>query len=245
MLDAYLKQSDRYMLSLYFCMDNAHAAEKMYDWANVGENNAAWQSGPYLSGGKGGVPIPRTQPYCLRTSDELGFVAGYQFGGTPKTPSNGGIPIGHESKRLKSTEIIPTVTINVQFSILEAYDHRLFKEYCAREAVPDDDRRAKRYNRRPVGSRLKSIEDLTGIPTEPSLENAYLSVSNYRNQLTHEPDWMCGCPVVAFDVYVTCQAIAFNLTKILGLECKEVGARHRISYWSRQMEKFEAGVKFT
>jgi hypothetical protein len=242
--DRYLKHSDGMMLSLFACMDNAHAAEKMFDWANVGKDNPAWVEGPYISGGANGHAISREQPYCLRVSKEFASLVGYQLGPNPKMGKGGGAWIDNDSDRTKSTTIIPTTAVCVQFAILEAYECDEFDAFRTRLGIADDDKRVKRYDRRPIVERMGILADVQTAAVDPCLVNAYKSVANMRNVLTHEPEYLCDSAMVAFDVYGVCQAIAYALAERMDSIGQNEQITHRKPYWAQRVAMFTQETDF-
>jgi hypothetical protein len=233
------------MLSLFRCMDNAHAAEKMYDWSNLGNENLAWATGPYISAPANERQISHTHPYVLRVSESHSLLTGYQLGPKPVISENGGVKLAHDSDLNAPTEIIPTVSVIFQFAILEAFDFDSFSDYTSGKRIDENDFRIKRYDRRPVKDRLDVLRMLTGKSIENNLENAYKSVSAFRNVLTHEPHKLCSDPKVAFDVYSVCQAIAFSLAEILEIDVSTSSISHRVKYWRYRLDAFHEEMTFS
>lgn len=244
MFDSYLRHSDQFMFSLFACMDHAHAAEKLFDAGNLGADNSAWKTGPAISSPSNCPQLSHEHPYCMLMSNSLAKLLFYQV--EPNRPSSkpGAIPIGNDSQRIKSTEIIPTVSVGIQFAILEAFDFDAFNEFKSRNGLVDDLDHVKRYDRRPVGSRMESLFALTDSPEDRCLVNAYKSVSAFRNELVHEPDVLCTSPEVAFDVYSLCQAIAFAIANLLGTNLGTTPFQHRVSYWRQSLDRFTQVAEF-
>lgn len=235
----YFRESDEYMRSLFMCMDNAHAVEKMYSWDNIGIDNPAWKEGPYISSGRRGIPISREQPYVLRISAALSKLIAYQS----SPPSEGKKSFRHKDNSIPANKIIPTVSICMQFALLEDYDRSEFNRYKESNNISDD-KKVKRYDRKPVKERLSIVEELTEKKVGSHLCNAYLSVSNLRNLLTHEPQYLCNSPITAIDYYVTCQAIASVLNRVLGTRPNDAELDRRECFWEHQLHKFDEVIEF-
>jgi len=241
----YIDESDQYMHSLYMCMDNAWAAEKMYDWGNLGDDNPAWKDGPYISAGANSPQIDRSHPYCLRLSSSSSSLAGYQIGPNAEIGEHGGVPAGHERDRIRASAIIPTVAIGMQFSLLEALDIDLFLGWAGINGVDLSAKPAKRYDRRPARSRMETINELSSCPISEKAINAYESVSNFRNKLTHEPAFFCGVPDCAIDVYIVCQAVASSIYGALFGVPEYHKIVHRRAIWSKRLEGFHDVIEFS
>lgn len=232
------------MHSLFMCMDNAWSAEKMYDWDNLGEDNQAWTEGPYISAGANRPQIARSQPYCLRVSTASSMLAGYQIGPQPKFGKNGGVAIGHVRERIKANAIIPTVAICMQFALLEALDKESFFEWATAKCIDLDSKPAKRYDRQPVRSRMEILNALCQLDVSDKCINAYESVSNFRNKLTHEPRFFCDAPECALDIYIVCQAISYNLHQVLHGDCNDNKVLHRKAIWEESLSRFDEVMDF-
>lgn len=232
------------MYSLFMCMDNAWSAEKMYDWNNLGEDNQAWVEGPYISPGANCPQIDRTNPYCLHISKASSFLVGYQIGPRPNFGKNGGVALGHDKERIKANVIIPTVAICMQFALLEALEIDLFNEWAATNMIDLNSQLTRRYDRRPVRSRMETLNALCQSKVSDRCINAYESVSNFRNKLTHEPQFFCGVPECAIDVYIVCQAISYNLHYVLHGDCDNEKLFHRKSIWNERLSRFEKVLGF-
>ena len=240
----YIKESDRYMHSLFICMDNAWSAEKMYDWDNLGDDNQAWAEGPYITAGANCSQIDRSRPYCLHVSAASSMLVGYQIGPQPKFEKNGGVAFGHVRERIKANVIIPTVSICMQFYLLEAFDIESFTKWVAEKGIDLDSKTAKRYDRQPVRSRMEILNALCQLDVSDKCINAYESVSNFRNKLTHEPQFFCGAPEVAIDVYIVCQAISYNLHRVLHDNCDDDKVSHRMAIWNERLSHFDEVMDF-
>lgn len=240
----YIRESDQYMHSLFMCMDNAWSAEKMYDWSNLGEKNKAWVEGPYISAGANRPQIDRTQPYCLRLSSASSRLAGYQIGPQPKVGKDGGVALSSQQERINANVIIPTVAVCMQFALLEALDITLFTDWATRNAIDLNSKPAKRYDRRPARSRMETLNELCQLKISNECINAYESVANFRNKLTHEPQFFCGIPECAIDVYIVCQAVSYSIYQSLHGDCNEEKISHRKSIWSARISRFDTVMDF-
>lgn len=240
----YIKESDQYMHSLFMCMDNAWAAEKMYDWENIGDANDAWVKGPYISAGANCPQIDKSHPYCLRVSPSSSKLMGYQIGPNPIFGKNGGVAIGHDSEMIKANVIIPTVAICMQFALLESVDVDMFSLWAKENNVDLSAGLAKRYDRRPAKSRMETLNSLCSTKVSDQCVNAYESVSNFRNKLIHEPQFFCGSPDCAVDVYVVCQAISYNIHQVLYGDCEDAFILHRKSMWMERINAFDEAIEF-
>lgn len=241
---SYILKSDQYMHSLFMCMDNAWSAEKMYDWSNLGIDNRAWLEGPFISAGANRTEIDRSQPYCLAISNASSVLAGYRIGPNPKIGKNGGVAIGHANQQINANVIIPTVAICMQFALLEDLDIELFTEWAINNGVDLEAKPAKRYDRRPVRSRMETLNALCQLKISEECIKAYESVSNFRNKLTHEPQFFCRVPECAIDVYIVCQAISYNLHLILKGCCNDERISHRKRIWSDRICRFHEVIDF-
>jgi len=237
----YLSESDIYMISLFQCMDNAHAVEKMYSWDNLGKNNIAWKTGPYLSSAANKPKMDHTTPYCLRISTENSELINYIVGPKPSFNKNGGVKFCNMKEMIDSTTIISTVAINMQFALLEAFEFDTFNEYFKTKLITEKVIRT--YNHSPIGKRLEIISTSLGKEVKKELIYAYKSVSNFRNKLTHEPSILCVYPMVALDVFSVCQAIAFYLNQLISEYIPEEKV-YRISLWKEKIERFYEEMDF-
>ena len=226
-------------------MDNAHSAEKMYAWDNMGGNNSAWKTCPYISAGANCEQINRNQPYFLRVSESFSDVLGYQSGPNPPiNEKNGGVALGHRDDRIESTILIPTVTICMQFALLEVFDYDLFDSYKVKNQISDENKYVRRYRRLPVKERMEAINSFSKKTIPKKIINAYVSVSNFRNLLIHEPKLFCKDAFWAMDVYWVCQAIAFSLNKSIGVPEKIKKIEHRIPLWKKRIKFFNEVIKY-
>lgn len=151
----YIKESDQYMISLYSCMDSALAAEKMYSWDNLGEDNPAWSKGPYISAPSNSPQINRSHPYLLRISSSFSNLAAYLIGQHPNIEENGGVDMGNYNGKIEANVLIPTVTICMQFALLEAIDIQLFNRWADENNIDLSANPEKRYSRLPVRLRME------------------------------------------------------------------------------------------
>ncbi len=167
MIENYLDKSGRAMLAACFTFDNARAAEKMADWHCVGEDNEAWKNGPYLSAGANQKQIDHRYPYCFRTSDEFGIVAGIILGPNPPRNKNGGVRIPMPPKDLNESRVEPVIS---KLAIIEQFE--LFKEFLITFDGP--------FNR-------KKCQAWEGLIEEDAL-NLLTELTNRRNELTHDSE---------------------------------------------------------
>lgn len=240
----YIRMSDLYMQSLFQCMDNAWAAEKMYVWSNLGDDNVAWSVGPYISSGANCKQIDRSHPYCLRLSNYSSRLSGYQLGPNPKIENNGGVHVGHVDDLVKANIIIPTVAVGMQFSLLESLDFSLVKNFFLLNKIDSNKGAAKRYDRKPVKDRMQSLNEFCSECIGINYINAYISVSNFRNKLVHEPNIFCVDPFVAMDVYVVCQAVAYEIHRVMYGELESEQLVHRKKFWSHRISMFNDVLDF-
>ncbi|HSH04352.1 MAG TPA: hypothetical protein VLL52_17715 [Anaerolineae bacterium] len=231
--DEYITMSDKHMASLYLCMDIAHAGEKMMDPNNSGENNKAWTEGPYMASPANKEDLNRSYPYILKTGKDNMVLMGYQFGASPPKNDNGGVDINlNESNRLKSTEIIPTTAIFMQFAILEAFEYSAFNRYITKNPItPKQEKQTKDYMRKPTGKRMNLISWLTGNPVSSELKRMYRSISDHRRDLTHKPEVICDSPEGALVMYIVSQYIAYQIAIHLDDDFDKKPYENRLKYW--------------
>ncbi|MES9989497.1 MAG: hypothetical protein ABW077_16445 [Candidatus Thiodiazotropha endolucinida] len=167
-MDKYLDKSGRAMLAAALAFDNARAAEKMADWYCVGEDNVAWKDGPYLSGGANQKQIDHTQPYCFRSSEEFGAVAGIVLGPNPEKAENSGVQIPLPPKDGRESRVEPVIA---KLAIIEQFE--LFKEFLITFDGPVNKKRYKAWEGRVEGDLLVLLSKLT----------------DRRNELTHDSDY--------------------------------------------------------
>ncbi|MCI0557293.1 MAG: hypothetical protein MN733_02270, partial [Nitrososphaera sp.] len=148
--------------------DNARAAEKMADWHCVGEDNVAWKEGPYLSAGANQKQIDRSHPYCFRTSDEFGAVAGIVMGPNPEKSENGGVKIPLPPKDKHESSVEPVIS---KLAIIEQFE--LFKEFLITFDGPFNKKRCEAWEGRVKQELLDWVSELT----------------DRRNELIHESDY--------------------------------------------------------
>lgn len=159
------------MLAAALTYDNARAAEKMADWHCVGEDNVAWKEGPYLSAGANKKQIDRSHPYCFRTSDEFGAIAGIVMGANPGKSENGGVKIPLPPKDKHESRVEPVIA---KLAIIEQFE--LFKEFLITFDGPYNKKRCKAWEGRVEQELLDLVGELT----------------SRRNELTHDSD--CELP---------------------------------------------------
>lgn len=167
-MNDYLDKSGKAMLAACLTYDNARAAEKMADWHCVGEDNVAWKVGPYLSTGANQKQIDRSHPYCFKTSDEFGVVAGIVMGPNPKKSKNGGVKIPLPPRDLHASRVEPVIS---KLAIIEQFE--LFKEFLMTFDGPFSKKRYEAWKDRIEEEVLDLVRKLT----------------NRRNELTHDSDY--------------------------------------------------------
>lgn len=162
-LDEYVDRSGKAMLAGCWTYDNARAAEKMLDWENIGEDNKAWNEGPYLSAGAGQKEIDRVRPYCFRMSEHFSTVANMVMGPPKKGVSKVRLPLPPLNEQKSKVEPVISKLI-----IIEQFE--LFKEFLETFEGPTNRRKSEAWK-----SRLddKVIEDIRNI-------------TDRRNTLTHD-----------------------------------------------------------
>lgn len=197
-------------------MDNAWAAEKMYDWANIGENNDAWKEGPFLSAGSNSPhQISRETPYCLGVSNLYSMLLSYLTSSNPVRNRAGGVYVGKANERMKATSIVSCASVCLQFSLLESFDFDTVEDHFRAHSNSANEIHLKRYCKRPTRSRMESLNFINTNKISQETINAYESISMYRNRLTHEPDFICLQPSIALEIFILCQGIAYNIAQSL------------------------------
>jgi len=164
-MEDYLDKSGKAMLAACLTFDYARAAEKMTDWHCVGEDNDAWEEGPYLSAGANEKQIDRNRPYCLRTSDEFAVAAEIVIGPNPIKSENGGIEAPLPPKDVHESRVEPAIS---KLAIIEQFE--LFKEFLITFDGPFNTKRCKAWEGRIDQEDLSLVNELT----------------NRRNELTHD-----------------------------------------------------------
>jgi hypothetical protein len=115
----YLKIAADRMMNTCHTYDCAKSAEKMMDWDCAGDDNKAWQEGPFLSTGANEPQISHEGPYCLRVRD-FSVAVFNTILEDPKISPNGGIELEFSDKGAEV--LLSELFIVFQFSALEAYD---------------------------------------------------------------------------------------------------------------------------
>lgn len=167
-MDRYLETSGKAMLAAALTYDSARAAEKMTDFHCVGDDNKAWQEGPYLSSGANQKQIDRTHPYCFRSSVEFSTVAGIILGPNPNKAANGGVPIPLPPKDKNESRVEPVIS---KLAIIEQFE--LFKEFLIEFDGPFNKKNCIAWK----GRVEQELLDLT------------LQLTNRRNELTHDSNY--------------------------------------------------------
>lgn len=189
-MNDYLEKSGKAMLAACLTYDNARAAEKMADWHCVGEDNEAWQEGPYLSAGANQKQIDRSHPYCFKTSREFGVVARIVMGPNPERSENGGVKIPLPPKDLHESRVEPVIS---KLAIIEQFE--LFKEFLITFDGPYNKKRCDAWGGRVDQAILDTVRQLT----------------NRRNELTHDSDYKLPSMNEAVDYFYHLRQIAPRL----------------------------------
>lgn len=103
---------------------------------------------------------------------------------------------------------------------------------------------AKRYDKRPVRSRMESLNELCSATISKNHINAYESVSRLRNKLIHEPSVLCHDPLVAVDVYIVCQAISYEINRVMYGDFEDDILGHRKVFWRHRIQIFNDVMDF-
>lgn len=183
----YLNLSTRAICDAVMSFDQARSAEKMMGWEYVGEDNSAWEEGPYLSSGANQKDIDRNHPYCMRSSIYMRAIAGIvldnQFSNTGKTH----IPTSKiKSHQSRVEPIIAKLIMIEQFEI--------FKDFMVSCDGP--------YNK-------KQVEKWVGkLPDDVLSEISRLTLR--RNALTHDIDYELPTMKEAVEFFYTLRFIVTN-----------------------------------
>jgi hypothetical protein len=162
---SYLVRASQSMLDACMLYEHARAAEKMTNPNNVGYDNVAWSSGPYLAAPAGYPEIDRTVPYILRISTETSAVAQIILGNDPNVSMNGGVRLPMRERQKGQSFVEPSIA---KLSIIEQFE--IFKEFLVQFDGPYTKSLAKKW--------------------EGRVEQVYLDAArryaDRRNELTHE-----------------------------------------------------------
>lgn len=192
-MDEYLDKSGRAMLAAALAFDNARAAEKMADWHCVGEGNVAWKEGPYLSAGANQKQIDRTHPYCFRTIDEFGAVAGIVLGPNPEKAEHGGVQIPLPPRDGRESRVEPVIA---KLAIIEQFE--LFKEFLIAFDGPINKKRSKAWEGHVEEDILVLLSKLT----------------DRRNELTHDSGYKLPSMKEAVAYFFQLRQIAPKLKEV-------------------------------
>ena len=145
----YVEAAGKALLAAMSVYDLATASSKMLAFECVGDDNDAWKEGPFLSAGKGEVPIDRSRPYCLAISKEFSVSATLVTGPKPKASANGGVklPISGLGSAEKT---ISKLIIIEQFEI--------FKDFWVKYDGPFNAKQTKKWRGRNVDDVLDRLE---------------------------------------------------------------------------------------
>lgn len=150
--DRYLETSGRALLDAMSVYDLATASSKMTSFGCVGDDNDAWNEGPFLSAGRDEVQIDRSRPYCLRISKEFSVSATLVLGPNPPLSANGGVALPVSGSRSVETTISKLIIIE-QFEI--------FKDFWRKHDGPYNVKQSKKWQGRGFDEVLESLKDLT------------------------------------------------------------------------------------
>jgi len=135
-------------------------------WEYVGEDNSAWEEGPYLASGANQKDIDRSHPYCMRSSIYMRAIAGIvldnQFSDTGKTH------IPTSKLELHQSRVEPIIA---KLIMIEQFE--IFKDFMVSCDGP--------YNKKQV------VKWVGKLPDEILSEISRLTLR--RNSLTHDIDY--------------------------------------------------------
>lgn len=120
--------------------------------------------------------------------------------------------MGNGNDMLKSTVIIPTSSIIIQFSLLEDFEYMIINEYFNIKNITV---RKNKYERLPVSKRLDMLEQLENRKFIHNIKRAYKALSDYRNKIAHEKEYYCDVPQYAFNYFFLCNAVAYYLNDFI------------------------------
>lgn len=162
----FIALSNKAICDVAMSFDLARAAEKMMHWEYIGNDNPAWNEGPYLSSPANKKNIDRSHPYCMRSSIYMQKIAELvvdnKFDGTGRTS----MPISQiEPYQSRVEPIISKLLIIEQFE--------LFKDFMTSCDGPYNPKQAKKWVGKLPENVLETISSLTAR----------------RNELTHDIDY--------------------------------------------------------
>lgn len=195
MIEQYIKDLGEAILAACFVYDNARSAEKMLEWENLGNNNAAWtKEGPYISSGASQEQINHEHPYCLRISKEFAMASHLVLGDSPKQEENGGykVPLS-PPKNKHNSRVEPVIA---KLAIIELFE--LYKEFLVSFNGP--------YNRR----KLKDWESHLSRDLIVKIK----TLVDRRNELTHDKNSSLATMKEAVEYYYLCKGLAEILYNI-------------------------------
>lgn len=195
MIDQYIKDLGEAILAACFVYDNARSAEKMLEWENLGNDNAAWtKEGPYISAGANQEQINHEHPYCLRISKEFAMAGHLVLGDYPKQEKNGGyaVPLS-PPKNKQNSRVEPVIA---KLAIIELFE--LYKEFLVSFNGP--------YNKKilKVWDNHLSRDHIVKIKT----------LVDRRNELTHDKNSPLATMKEAIEYYYLCKGSAEILYNI-------------------------------
>ncbi|MCX8578832.1 hypothetical protein J3U35_05200 [Gilliamella sp. B2717] len=195
MIEQHIQDLGEAILEACFVYDNARSAEKMLDWGNLGNDNAAWtEEGPYLSAGANLEQINHEHPYCLRISKEFAMAGYLVLGDSPKQEENGGykVPLSPQ-KNKHNSRVEPVIA---KLAIIELFE--LYKQFLVSFNGPYNKKKLKFWE-----SHL-SIDDITKIKT----------LIDRRNELTHDKNSPLATMKEAVEYYCLCKELSKMLYNI-------------------------------
>ncbi|GGJ85196.1 hypothetical protein [Pseudomonas matsuisoli] len=164
-MEKFLKTSNEAMLASAYVFDHARSAEKMTDPNCCGEENSAWQEGPFLSSPANERQIARSHPYCLRTSKEMAMTAYIVLGESPEKSENGGVHMPLPPKDRNQSRVEPVIA---KLAIIEQFE--IFKEFLESFDGPYNKKKRKEWEEKVGENVLSRVRSLT----------------DRRNELTHD-----------------------------------------------------------
>lgn len=195
MIKQHIQDLGEAILEACFVYDNARSAEKMLDWGNLGNDNAAWtEEGPYLSAGSNKEQINHEHPYCLRISKEFAMAGYLVLGDSPKQEENGGykVPLSPQ-KNKHNSRVEPVIA---KLAIIELFE--LFKQFLVSFNGPYNKKKLK------VWESHLSIDHIVKIKT----------LIDRRNELTHDKNSPLATMKEAVEYYCLCKELAKILYNI-------------------------------
>ena len=201
MIEQLIQDLGEAILEACFVYDNARSAEKMLNWENLGNDNAAWtEEGPYLSAGANIEQINHEHPYCLRISKEFAMAGYLVLGDSPKQEENGGykVPLSPQ-KNKRNSRVEPVIA---KLAIIELFE--LYTQFLVSFNGPYNKKKLK------VWESHLSINHIVKIKT----------LIDRRNELTHDKNSPLATMKEAVEYYCLCKALAKILYNIYSVSFK-------------------------